>query len=198
MIFFDFFINNLNFKNKIEMIFFSIKYLKTFKMEIVYKSYQEYIIKLQKLSDTITDEDRDIFKTNSHTNKLKARYKANKLLVLDIYHKFTGEKKEKIVEFINLSLSYIFEKGKITITNYGKEDGESYEFIDYFLEEDLARYMKFNKYPYNVTTKKMKLYNKHGILRYEGGFTHSQREGHWIKYYNNGTIRLEGNYYIHK
>ena len=172
-------------------------------MEPVYKSCYDFIIKLQKLPDTITNEDREIFKTNSLTNRLKARYTANKLLVLDIYHKFTKEKKRKIIDkswhglkyLYNItSPDYVYEVGKITETNYG-EAKNSYDCIDYFLEEDGAIFGT----PYEINSKyfhgHLKFYDTDGILSDECTFINGKKDGDFIGYWRNGTIRMHC-YYI--
>ena len=152
---------------------------------ICYQSCFTFIIKLQKLPDTITNEDREIFKTNPLADKQKAHHKANKMLVLDIYHKFTKEKRKKMNIFIRCISKYIHKVGEITETNYGKKDVKFSEYIDYYLEEDRAIYANQGFRYFNGRSK---LYTKDGVLICEGEFLGGLKFGEWIYYFNNGKI----------
>ena len=65
----------------------------------MYSCYNDHIIKLKKTEKSITNENRDIFRYNSEPNKQKAKYKGTYLKVIDIYDKFTDEKKKISIMF---------------------------------------------------------------------------------------------------
>ena len=164
-------------------------------MEIVYKSCYDFIIKMQKLTDTITNEDREIFKTNPLTDRQKASYKTNKMLVIDIYHKFTGEKKDEISESVSKDLKYVYKVGEITESNYGKEEAEFYEWFHYYLEEDRARYNEpLMADCVNYLNGFVKLYDYNGILMDEKNYLNGKLNGECLGYWCDGRIRTRENY----
>ena len=87
---------------------------------IVFKRCGDYLVYLQKLPDiTITNENRESLKGISKEQKLHAKYRANKLLVLKIEHLWKEEKeKDKnlipIPIFINEIKNTLFFKKQLT------------------------------------------------------------------------------------
>lgn len=98
-------------------------------LENVYGSHREYLITFQKLSDTITNENR----TQFVKNKQYALHRASKLRVISINHKLTNE------EISVLKCGKItFIKGKILHSKYEDSDHLYSDGIKYYLSKDVA------------------------------------------------------------
>jgi antitoxin component YwqK of YwqJK toxin-antitoxin module len=100
----------------------------------VYKTCGNYIVVLEKLEDTITNENRSNV-SQIGNNKLYAKYRADKLFVKQIIHKYYLTKCEKVCSsgihyFLNLKRAFYYE---ISMENMNGEylnwydSGEIYE-----------------------------------------------------------------------
>uniref|UniRef100_A0A6C0ECD2 Uncharacterized protein n=1 Tax=viral metagenome TaxID=1070528 RepID=A0A6C0ECD2_9ZZZZ len=121
----------------------------------VYKSCQKYVIILQKLHDTVTNENRTMVKDSNY-----AIFCANKLLVVEIFNKLVPY--ETINKISNKSFlnNMTYEKGKIIEvkkfdhwkTEYNMSYVDKYG-INYYNTLEPAYYHKLNKYIDNVQIK---------------------------------------------
>lgn len=144
---------------------------------IVYKLCGECIIYLQKLLDTITDEDRnDIF------NKQNATYCGNKFLIIKIKHKINKTELNEYIDPYYPNQKYI----KNTII----ENAECNNKISYFLNKKLAIYSKL---PKNYTGHYVK-YDSLGKKTMECDYDCGFKEGHYILYEENEHIIMERDY----
>jgi hypothetical protein len=112
--------------------------------EYVYKSCYNYIVVLLKLADTKTNESR-----SKITNPLYAKYRANKLKVIAIVHKFDPTK--LITEVENSSYErnkVIYKVGKILEISDYDDDLENVcsTGIHYFKTVEPAFYYDLEKY----------------------------------------------------
>lgn len=112
------------------------------KVEIVFKSCKNYIVYLQKLYDTITNETRHKVYDKQH-----AKFRGNKFLVVKIIHKVDNTEIDECANtfYENKIIKYI--KNKIIEEknyDYNKEIIDS-EGIHYFLTEKTAKYFEIPK-----------------------------------------------------
>jgi antitoxin component YwqK of YwqJK toxin-antitoxin module len=148
----------------------------------VYKSCAEYIVILERLSDTITNENR-----NNITNKEYksfAKYRGNKFLVKDIFHKFDYTNKVSSISSSNFEHKLEYKIGKIIIpdnfdTNLEKVCSNG---IHYFLKLECAFYYSLNK-----------IQNGEYLEWYENGqqyikctYTDGKLNGEYLEWYENG------------
>jgi len=78
---------------------------------IVFKRCGDYLVYLQKLPNiTITNENRENLKGASKEQKLHAKYRANKLLILKIEHLWEKEKDEILITVNEIENTIFFEK----------------------------------------------------------------------------------------
>jgi hypothetical protein len=111
----------------------------------VYKSCGEYVVILERLLDTITNENR-----NNITNKeckLFAEYRGSKFLVKDIFHKFDSTKKVSSILSSNFENKLEYKIGKVIIPDNFDTVLENVcsNGIHYFLKLECAFYYSLEK-----------------------------------------------------
>jgi hypothetical protein len=79
----------------------------------VYKSCGEYVVILERLLDTITNENRN--NIPNEQSKPFAKYRGSKFLVKDIFHKFDSTKKVSSISSSNFENILEYEIGKVII-----------------------------------------------------------------------------------
>lgn len=147
----------------------------------VYNSYGDYIIYLQKLEDTKTNEDK-----NNVKDKLHASFYGNKFLVTKIIHKITNQEIDECYNpYFSKKIKYIKNKIVEKINYNGLTKG-----IRFWLTIDAA---KFHELPTNYTGHALSYYDN-GQIDIECDFINGNEHGHYIKYYNNGNKWFECNY----
>jgi antitoxin component YwqK of YwqJK toxin-antitoxin module len=148
----------------------------------VYKSCGEYVVILEKLSDTITNENRNNI-PNEQCRQF-AKYRGNKFLVKDIFHKFNSTKKISSILSSNFENTLEYEIGKVIIpdnfdTNLEKVCSNG---IHYFLKLECAYYYSLQK-----------TLNGEYLEWYENGqqykkciYTDDKINGEYLEWYENG------------
>jgi hypothetical protein len=112
----------------------------------VYKSCGEYVVILERLLDTITNENRN--NIPNEQSKPFAKYRGNKFLVKDIFHKFNSTKKVSSISSSNFNQNKLeYEIGKIIIPDDFDTDLEKVcsNGIHYFLKLERAFYYSLQK-----------------------------------------------------
>lgn len=154
----------------------------------VFKSCgKEWIVILQKLSDTITNEARKVVDAKF------AKFRADKLLVVDIVNKFDQTKScISIYNSIYVDDKIEYAKGKtIEITNFDKNIHKvCTRGIHYFKTIVAAFYCELDK----VTNGEWIQWYDSGRLQIKGMYINGIKEGEWIKWHNNGSIQIKGLY----
>jgi antitoxin component YwqK of YwqJK toxin-antitoxin module len=154
----------------------------------VYKSCDEYVVILERLSDTITNENRNNIPNKEY--KSFAKYRGNKFLVKDIFHKFDSTKKISSISNSNFNQSKLeYEIEKVIIPNDFDRNLEKVcsNGIHYFLKLECAFY---------YSLKKIK--NGEYLSWYENGqickkciYTNDKLNGEYLKWFKNGKQRIK-------
>ena len=175
---------------------------------IVFERCGDYLVYLQKLPDTITNENRESLKDVSKEEKLHASYHANKLLVLKIEHLWEKEKDDKnlIPILINEIKSTNFSEKRLTYKVGEIIEELEFEFdenlentysqgIHYYLDKDIARFYMDSSL---ITEEK---FSGELINYYENGnpwkkFTYIQgkKEGECKVWYEDGNLKTKCTY----
>ena len=154
--------------------------------DLCYKSCGEYIVTMKKLPDTQTNESRkDVVNTRC------AKFRANKLLVVDIQHKHTGEKIDRIqnTSYQGRTIWYI-KSEVITVSDYDQDlDRVCTTGIHYFLSRERAFYwdLKVQNGPYRN-------WHENGQKKEECTYQEGKLHGPFQSWYSNGKKREECTY----
>lgn len=149
----------------------------------------DWIIIMQKLTDTMTDEIRPVDDSDH------AEYQANKLQVIVIFNKLDPK---NTIDIIDSSIYYQkpikYEVGKIVSINDFCTDGNelSTKGIYYFKTIETAFYRNIDLL-YNYMGKYYEWYHN-GNKCVEGEYKNGKKNGYWIYWKNNGTKCIEGKY----
>lgn len=176
----------------------------------VYKSCGDWIVVLQKLIDTITNESREVADTNH------AKFRANKLLVVDIINKFEESKKiNNVCNTVYTKNSIIYGIGNIVSIDDFENDISIVcaKGIHYFKTIETAFYYEYNGYiekyyswhdngnksgEYNYSNEyeycKKTLWYENGQKFSECNYVNQTINGNWICWHENGNKCSEGNY----
>jgi hypothetical protein len=111
----------------------------------VYKSCAEYVVILERLLDTITNENRNTISNEQF--KPFAKYRGNKFLVKDIFHKFDSTNKVSSISSSNFEKKLEYKIGKIIIPDNFDTNLENIcsNGIHYFLKLECAFYYSLKK-----------------------------------------------------
>ena len=151
----------------------------------VYKSCGNYIVTLQKLSDTVTNESR-----YSVMNRETAKYRTNKLKVISIQNKDNPKETLGLIENTSFSKKMTYRVNKIVSVDDFNMDLEKVcsTGIHYFLDRDCAYYWEKE-----ITDGKWINWYENGNKMSEGNYVAGNQDGKWIEWYENGNNR-ERNY----
>jgi antitoxin component YwqK of YwqJK toxin-antitoxin module len=147
----------------------------------------EWIVILKKLEDTKTNESRVDVK-----NSIYAKFRANKLFVVDIIHKLTDQTTNEITNSVYTYRKITYKKGEIV---------EIYDFdtnlndicssgIHYFQKADAAFYYEL---PVNYTGLYKEWYDN-GQLEIECAYKNGILNGTYQLWYGNGQLEMECTY----
>jgi antitoxin component YwqK of YwqJK toxin-antitoxin module len=155
-------------------------------MSLCYKSCSvEWIVVMKKLIDTITNEERESVK-----NKLFAKHRANKLLVIEIRNKynktnikeiFSSCYKKKIKYIVGEIIEEEFDKNINNVCSAG---------IHYFLSEERAFHYERKEHYTGV----YKMWKDDGRIFGKCMFNNGIFEGQCIEYHKNGKKKAEYEY----
>jgi antitoxin component YwqK of YwqJK toxin-antitoxin module len=162
--------------------------------DLVYKSCsREWIVILEKLPDTETNESRSNVKGSRY-----AKFRADKLKVVDIVHKFDSAKKISEIQnsvYANKKITYI--KGEIiTIANFSEKlDIICAPGIHYFKSFESAYFYELEK----VDNGLFKTWHDNGQPEIECTFKDGKLDGRYKEWYENGQLSMvrtykDGNY----
>lgn len=154
-------------------------------MSLVYISCKDYIIILQKLDDTITNEDR-----KKIIDKNYAKFRCNKLKVISIEHKITNE---KINEIENMAYDLNKLKYKVgTIINIpsfsSRKNGYIYNNgIYYYLSKEPSYYWQLIEY-IDKYSGDYKEWHDNGRIKKICSYIDGIISGNYSEWYDNGKL----------
>jgi hypothetical protein len=159
-----------------KMYFYNDKY--------VYKSCGNYIVVLEKLHDTITNE----YRYNIIDHEF-AKYRANKLKVLLIIHKFdpTIVLREIQNSFYRKKITYIVNEILNVIDYDMNSERVCSTGIHYFKTIEQSFFWELLEHNPTYTGKFIQ-WHENGSKYYEGEYKEGKQEGKWIKWDQNGKI----------
>lgn len=158
--------------------------------ELVYKSCHPYIVTLQKLSDTKTNEDRP----KNNVVSQYARYRADKLLVVSIKHKFTEEEINEIENTMYEIEKIKYIKGDVMcVKDYDSNDKICGKGIHYYKNKECAYYIEIKPEENNYTGD-FKSWYANGMKEIETTYTNGKINGNYLSYYNDGKTHIDENY----
>jgi antitoxin component YwqK of YwqJK toxin-antitoxin module len=154
----------------------------------VYKSCgKEWIIVLEKLIDTITNETRD-----SVVDKKYSKYRANKLKVLEIKNKYSDEKISELENSVYEEKKLIYKVGEIVEV----DDYDNFEYnicapgIHYFLNEECAYYYEVG----DNYTGDYHEWNEDGTKFIECFYKNGKKDGKYTEFFRSGQIKKDCSY----
>jgi antitoxin component YwqK of YwqJK toxin-antitoxin module len=148
----------------------------------VYKSCAEYVVILERLLDTITNENRNTIPNEQ--SKPFAKYRGNKFLVKEIFHKFDSTNKVSSISSSNFKKKLEYKIGKIIIPDNFDTNFKNVcsSVIHYFLKLECAFYYSLKK-----------IQNGEYLEWYENGqqyikctYTDDKLNGEYLRWYDNG------------
>jgi hypothetical protein len=156
----------------------------------VYKSCGNYVVVLEKLNDTRTNESRSDIADSKY-----AKYRANKLKTILIINKF--DPLDVIVEIQNSSYKEkkVYKTGEII-------EIDEYDYnlekvcstgIHYFKTIEQSFFWELLGFNLTYTGKKIG-WHENGTKSSEGEYKEGKREGKWIYWYEDGKIMKEREY----
>jgi len=161
----------------------------------VYKTCGDFIVVLEKQSDTITNENRSNV-SQIGDNKLYAKYRANKLLVKQIINKYDLTKCENVEsKYYNIKIEY-----KINETVYPDKfdiilENVCSSGIHYFLNLKRAFY-----YDLEIENKNGEylIWYDNGQMNEKYNYVDDIKDGEYLKWYENGQMCMKCNYNYNK
>jgi antitoxin component YwqK of YwqJK toxin-antitoxin module len=157
----------------------------------VYKSCGEYVVILERLLDTITNENRN--NIPNEQCKQFAKYRGNKFLVKDIFHKFDSTNKVSSISSSNFSQSKLeYEIGKLIIPDYFDTNLEDVcsNGIHYFLKLECAFYYSLKV----ITNGEYLSWHDNGQQYVKCTYTDGNLNGEYLKWYENGQQSIKCTY----
>jgi hypothetical protein len=160
-------------------------------MDLVYKSCGVWVVILEKLSDTITNEQRD-----DVVNPSYAKFRANKLRTVKIIHKLDNSKEINLVQntYHDKKITYIV--GEIVhVEDYNWSDNVICGAGIHFFRSYKAAYFFefFTEITKNYTGKYYDWFNN-GSKWCKGYYSNGKKSGPWIIWHKNGHKFSEVNY----
>jgi antitoxin component YwqK of YwqJK toxin-antitoxin module len=158
----------------------------------VYKTCGSYIVVLEKLPETFTNENRSNV-SQIGDNKLYAKYRANKLMVKQIINKYDLTKCEKVMSS-GYEIAAEYEIDKIVYPDNFDINLEKVcsSGIHYFLNLKRAFY-----YNYDITENingEYFLWHQNGQMRIKYNFVNNKCNGEFLSWYDNGNMCAKYNF----
>jgi Family of unknown function (DUF5758) len=152
----------------------------------VYKSSKPYIITMEKLPDTITNEGRKV------TDKRHAWFRADKLRVTDITNKFDGTKKDSVENTIYKKKSIIYKVGEIVGVDDFDTDMDKIDTtgIHYFCSREVAF---FFEQPYTTRNNFSSWYDD-GQPQIRVRYPETDGLGEFVWWHENGRVHIITSY----
>jgi antitoxin component YwqK of YwqJK toxin-antitoxin module len=155
------------------------------KKDYVFKSCSvDWIVVLQKLPDTKTNESRSDIKDPNY-----AKFRADKLHVVDIVHKITNQITNEIANTAHKEKTIIYKKGEIIeVDDFNKDlDEVCAPGIHYVKSVEAAFYYEI---PDNYNGLCKSWYNN-GLLYDKGIFKNGMENGLWKTWHKNGQLKIK-------
>ena len=155
----------------------------------VFKSCGNYVVVLEKLPDTITNELRTTY------DPRYSKYRANKFLIVLIFNKFDSSITIDKIENSSYEEKICYKKGEtVEVNDYNMELTKVYASgIHYFKTIEQAFYWELLKFNPTYTGKWIQWYDD-GYNWYEGEYLDGKQTGKWILWYENGDKKDENEY----
>ena len=153
----------------------------------VFKSCsRDWIVVLQKLPDTITNESRFVVDADC------AKFRANKLQVVDIIHKFDQTTRDSICNSVYEDKQIVYKKGEIIeVEDFDKNLNEVCAAgIHYYKTMKVAFYLELEI----VRDGEWSCWYRTGQVKSNGSYKDGKEEGEWIFWYENGQMKSKGIY----
>ena len=153
----------------------------------VFKSCsRDWIVVLQKLPDTITNESRFVVDADC------AKFRANKLQVVDIIHKFDQTTRDSICNSVYEHKQIVYKKGEIIeVKDFDKNVNiVCAAGIHYYKTMKVAFYLEVQ----SVIDGEWSCWHDNGKMESKGIYKDGKREGEWIFWHNNGQMESKGIY----
>jgi antitoxin component YwqK of YwqJK toxin-antitoxin module len=153
----------------------------------VYKSCADCVVILERLPDTVTNENR-----NNITNKeckLFAKYRGSNFLVKDIFHKFDSIKKVSSILNSNFENKLEYKIGKVIIPDDFDINLEEVcsNGIHYFLKLECAFYYSLHE----IQNGEYLSWYDNGQQRKKCTYTDGKLNGEYLGWYENGQLYKE-------
>jgi antitoxin component YwqK of YwqJK toxin-antitoxin module len=148
----------------------------------VYKSCGEYVVILERLLDTITNENRN--NIPNEQSKPFAKYRCDKILVKDIFHKFDSTKKVSSILSSNFENKLEYKIGKVIIPDNFDINLEKVcsNGIHYFLKLECAFYYSLHK----IQNGEYLSWHENGQQQIKCTYTDGKKDGEYLLWYKNG------------
>ena len=164
----------------------------------LFKSCEQYIVVLQKLDDTITNESREVF------DKTRAKYRGNKFMVLDIINKYEDEDEEEGGEATiscvtsDYSSKFVYRKNEIAECEDYNQDNKIVccSGIHFYLDWTTAFHhnlVRFKMNNFNYTGKYYEWFDD-GRLKFESYYIAGKKNGEEKEWHSTGVLRSHFNY----
>ena len=153
----------------------------------VFKSCsRDWIVVLQKLADTITNESRSVVDADC------AKFRADKLQVVDIIHKFDQTTRDSICNSVYEHKQIVYKKGEIIeVKDFDKNvDIVCAAGIHYYKTMKVAFYLELER----VIDGEFYDWHNDGQMKAKGIYKDGKPEGEWISWYDNGPLKSKGIY----
>ena len=156
------------------------------KSGLCYKSCGSYIVTMQKRPDTVCNESRE-----GVVNRIYARFRADKLLVISIKHKETGKNIDRIQNSLYVEKIWYVVSKEVSVTNYCQDLNKVFApGIHYFLSREPALYWRNS----NIEDGPWKSWYKNGEIYEEGTLRCGKWHGSFLSRYRNGQKEEEITY----
>lgn len=150
---------------------------------MVFKSCYTYIVVLKKTPDTITNEKRVV------SDKLYAKFRGNKFIVVDIFPKFGDGKRMEVHSDYDSSFTYRISE-TVTVKDYVDNDSVCDNGVHYYLSWEPAFYHNYYIFR-GIYTGVMKCWGSNGVLEMEYNFVDGKKCGEAKSWHSNGVIKIK-------
>jgi antitoxin component YwqK of YwqJK toxin-antitoxin module len=153
----------------------------------VYKSCGEYVVILERLLNTITNENRN--NIPNEQSKPFAKYRGSNFLVKDIFHKFDSTNKVLSILSSNFENKLEYKIGKVIIPDNFDTVLENVcsNGIHYFLKLECAFYYSLQK----IQNGEYLEWHDNGQQHIKCTYTDGKRNGEYLAWHDNGQQHIK-------
>ena len=155
----------------------------------MYKACKNSIVKLELVSDTKNNEERNYVVDPSH-----AKFRCNKAMVVSIINPITG--KEMDHDKSVYSPNFVYKKNEVAFCSRYDTDINIVctKGIHYFKTEEAALSWFYSQNDNNFLDGKCKEWHENGQKKCEGLYKDGKRDGKWTEWYDNEQTKSEKSY----